>query len=289
MSLLLQDRELTELMQDFHIVTGIRLALFDEHCNELLSYPAREDTLCACLRENPAFDCKCRESDAMAFDRCREKNALYVYRCHAGLTEATVPISDGDRVIGYMMFGQVTENKNRDEVLSQMRALCAQYGITGDAEARMRKLKYRNERQIRAAAKIMDACKEYVRLRELVQPSGRLLIDSIERFVESHIGEELDVGRICREFQISRTRLYEVMRPHLKRGVAAYIKEKRLEHAKRLIKTTDMTVAEVADAVGFADYNYFLRVFKKKYGVSSQKMKKQTENNTPTSTGAAPK
>lgn len=36
---------------------------------------------------------------------------------------------------------------------------------------------------------------------------------------------------------------------------------------------TDMPISDIADSVGFSDYNYFLRVFKKHYGISPKKMK----------------
>ena len=37
MALLLESAELTVLMQDFYVLTGIRVVLFDEGGNELLS------------------------------------------------------------------------------------------------------------------------------------------------------------------------------------------------------------------------------------------------------------
>ena len=56
-------------------------------------------------------------------------------------------------------------------------------------------------------------------------------------------------------------------------GVAAFIRKKRLSHAKKLLLTTNLSTTEIADASGFSDYNYFLRLFKKEYGISSKKMR----------------
>ena len=109
----------------------------------------------------------------------------------------------------------------------------------------------------------------------MVRPSGRRLIDSLERYIEQNISEEITVECLCREFGISRTKLYETVRPYTNGGIAAFIKHKRLEHAKNLIKTTDMSVTQIADACGFTDYNYFLRIFKQKYGISTKQMRKE--------------
>ncbi|MBQ8408372.1 MAG: PocR ligand-binding domain-containing protein [Clostridia bacterium] len=273
MALLFQDNALLELMQDFYVLTGMRIVLYDENFVKLASYPSRREAFCACMRENPAFDRKCLENDLEAHKHCIATKNLYIYKCHAGLVEAIVPITEGARIIGYIMCGQITDIENKGKNFEKLSALCREYGVESDLGELIGKIKYRSERQIRAASKILEACTEYVRLKEIVQPSGKQLIDSIELFVETHIKEEIDVDRICCEFNISRTRLYEVIRPYTDGGIAAFIKNKRLEHAKNLIKTTSLPIPQIASESGFSDYNYFLRVFKRKYGVSSKKMR----------------
>jgi AraC-like DNA-binding protein len=177
--------------------------------------------------------------------------------------------------MGYMMLGRITDKKNKVELVGTVMSRCRGYGTGAEVEEMIKRIKYRNEKQIQAAAKILDACCEYVKLREMVHPSGKRLIDSVERFVEEHISEEITVERLCEEFDISRTKLYETVRPYTNGGIAAFIKHKRLEYAKNLLKTTEMSIPQVADAAGFSDYNYFLRLFKQKYGISTKQMRKE--------------
>jgi hypothetical protein len=47
-------------------------------------------------------------------------------------------------------------------------------------------------------------------------------------------------------------------------SVSKYINFVRLEKAKDTLSKTDLSVREISDQVGFNDYNYFCRVFKKK-------------------------
>ena len=49
---------------------------------------------------------------------------------------------------------------------------------------------------------------------------------------------------------------------------AAYILRRRMHKAKKLLKVTDLPISEIANNVGFSDYNYFSRVYKKTYGKS---------------------
>jgi len=274
MSLIFQDKELMSLMQAFHKLTGIRIILFDENYKELLSYPSATETFCACMRKNTSFDEKCVGCDRQAMENAEKSGGLYVYKCHAGFIEATAPIKEGERIIGYMMLGQITDHKNKETFFNRLRALAKEYGITEDIEGRLSKIKYKSESQIHAAAKILDACTGYVQMKEYVHPSGKELIDLIGQYVELHLSEEINVGQLCEEFHISRTRLYDLTRHYTDGGISSFIRKKRLERAKKLLRTTDMTVPQIADAVGFSDYNYFLRVFKKEYGVSSKKMRK---------------
>ena len=93
-----------------------------------------------------------------------------------------------------------------------------------------------------------------------------------------HIDEAISIKRLCDEFNISRTSLYTIMGNHNENGIAQFIKEKRLQYAKKLLKTTDYSIAEISEMVGFSDYNYFLRAFKKRFGISPKKYKKGNSN-----------
>ena len=271
MTLLFQDKELMELMQDFYVLTGIKIALFDENFAELISYPLDKKTFCMHMRENEDFRNKCLSSNQEACLNCNKTGTLNIYKCHIGLIEAVAPIKENGRIIGYMMFGQVTDSKNRDEMSEKMTEICKAFNIDKDLSKSIRKIKYRSNKQILAAAKILDAFTEYILLKEMVQLSGKQLIDNIESYIENHISEEITIERLCNEFNIKRTRLYNIMQQYTSGGIAGFIRKKRLEKAKFLIKTTDMKIPEISDAVGFSDYNYFLRVFKKEFGISPKK------------------
>lgn len=50
--------------------------------------------------------------------------------------------------------------------------------------------------------------------------------------------------------------------------LTAYIEGVRMENAKELLKNEGFSIADVAEAVGYADTNYFGKVFKKYSGVT---------------------
>ncbi len=171
------------------------------------------------------------------------------------------------------------KNKKREEVFTQMIELCERYNIKKDLEKSIQKIKYKNNKQILAAAKILDAFTSYIQLKEMIRLSDQPLILKIEKYIDDNIKEELTVEKICCEFNIGRTHLYELTNQHFNKGVASLIREKRLERAKYLLKKTDLKIPEISYNIGFSDYNYFLRVFKKEFGISPKKIRKEHFNN----------
>ncbi len=269
MPLFFHEKDLSELMQSFYILTGIKICLFDKNCNEVAAYPDNKLTFCTHMRKCESFDARCRKCDSNYFQKCAETKALHIYKCHAGLTEAMMPLMKNSEIIGYMIFGQIHDNKNKAEFEAEMSALVSGYNIKEDLKASIRKIKYKNESQIFAAATILKACVEYIQIKEIVKSSDRLLTTKIEKYIDEHMEEELPVSRLCEEFSIKRTRLYELMSSRAEGGIAAYIRQRRLLKAKELLISTDMRIPDIAHTVGFSDYNYFLRTFKKHFGVST--------------------
>ena len=71
---------------------------------------------------------------------------------------------------------------------------------------------------------------------------------------------------------MSRAQLYRKVKALTGDSVGNIINEIRLEEGRRLLKTTDYNVSEVAFRVGFKDPAYFSRLFSKKFGVPPSSM-----------------
>ena len=278
MPLKLNNSKLFELMENFYILTGMRIVIFDEKYKEVLAYPENPSPFCCAMRKNENFLCLCNKSDELSFENCKKTKSLIITRCHAGLIEATAPLLDNNTIIGYLMFGQITDNKDKDSFIEQFVSEYSEYDCFDNALAAIKKIKYKKTKQIYAAAKILDACTSYIQIKEMAKPSKMELVHKIENFIETHINESISIKRLCDEFNISRTSLYTIMGNHTEHGIAQLIKEKRLQYSKKLLKTTNYSIAEISEKIGFSDYNYFLRAFKKRFGISPRNYKNTQPN-----------
>ena len=61
-----------------------------------------------------------------------------------------------------------------------------------------------------------------------------------------------------------------IFKQHFGMSPLQYINHKKMERAQLLLLTEDMTVKEVAFALGFNDHSYFIRLFKKITGRTPQ-------------------
>ena len=150
-------KELTDLMKNFYILTGIRIALFDEKYNEIFSYPAECPPFCMYMRQNPDFYRLCCESDKISFETCAKTGSLTMYKCHAGLIEVTSPIVNNGSIIGYIMFGHVGDSKDQEEFRNGLKKLCESYNIQENMDEPIRKVRFKTEKQLIAASKILEA------------------------------------------------------------------------------------------------------------------------------------
>lgn len=271
MSLRLNVEEMEEMLKLFYDLSGIRIVVIDENFCELLAYPKEKCPFCREIHSKPHLSALCDACDRESFLECRKRRDLYIYKCHIGLVEATIPLLHYDQIIGYVMFGQITDIKDKKELAAFVEQVNRQYhtGCT------VKGLKYRSEKQIGAAAKLLEICTEYILLKELAAPQNSDNVLRARQYILEHLGEELSIGEICRHARVGRTELYRAFSQEYGMGIAAYIRKKRLSHAYELLRTTALPVAVISDQSGFSDYNYFSRIFKKEYGLSPHQVRRK--------------
>lgn len=276
MPLQIDAENLRRLMEDFYVLSGVRMVLFDESEREVLSYPEQGLPFCREMRKDPEFLRLCRTCDGSAFRRCRAEGKLTVYRCHAGLFEAAAPLCENGEIIGYLMFGQVACGTTRSVVTRELTAIAQSFGV-GVAPALIRSVSIRSHRQIRAAAKILEACTGYIRLQDLAVSRRDELMHRLEKYVESHLSEDCSVDRLCQVLSVSRSSLYRLF-PSDRGGVADFVRKTRIRVALELFRTTDLSTGEIAHRVGFTDEQYFRRLFRRTTGVGVGQVRKKKDN-----------
>ena len=273
MNFVFEKEKLTELMRDFYTLTKIRLALFDNDFNRVASYPENECEFCKKIKNSVAGRELCAKSDKEAFLQSTQgQGSFRIYKCHAGLVEAVSPLKMNDIVLGYIMFGQIIEKSDKKSKKDKITDYISGYtnGDTAEAERLFNSLVSKSDNQISAAAKIMESCACYLCVSELVKLDRGELIFHLDNYINNNISGDLSVASMCRKFNISKNKLYEISDSIYGMGIANYIRKKRVALAAKYL-SLGMSVSAAADKAGFSDYNYFSKIFKKETGTLPSK------------------
>lgn len=90
-------------------------------------------------------------------------------------------------------------------------------------------------------------------------------------FIHLNLSSPLSVGRIATEVGLSPDYLTRVCKKELGCSLTDYVNQRRIEAAIKLLNTTQLTVDEIGELVGFGSSSYFYAQFKKVVGVSPRK------------------
>ncbi len=100
----------------------------------------------------------------------------------------------------------------------------------------------------------------------------------IDRYIQEHLTEGIDVRNICAHFKIGKTRLYEIAKESYGVGIAEFIRRQRIEMAQSLLlNSPELGIDVIASRCGFHDYNYFFTVFRKVTGKSPKEYLKEKD------------
>ncbi|MBE7044829.1 MAG: helix-turn-helix domain-containing protein [Ruminococcaceae bacterium] len=276
MKLNMDAEQLRPLIKAFYEFSGIKIAIYDNTFSEILSYPEQNGDFCAAMRRNDDFRKKCDDCAARLCRQCAEENRTIIYRCHAGLSEVVAPLASHDMTIGYVIYGQMTNEPDADIFLQEVKKLCADYGICESVlEEKIKKIRYYNAGQIEATLQIVKALTLYIVLKGLVYVSEQSDGDRIAEYIDSHLAEDLSVGTLCRHFAMSKAKLYACVKELMPQGIAKYVRKKRVVAAMELMKQfPDKPFWKISEECGFENYDYFLRVFKTETGIPATKYRR---------------
>jgi AraC-like DNA-binding protein len=101
--------------------------------------------------------------------------------------------------------------------------------------------------------------------------SGKLIawqVRRIARFIEEHLNEPIRLDALGKVVGLSRSHFARRFKLSFGEPPHAYLIRRRVEHACHLLLVSDLALAEIARASGFADQAHFTRSFRQRTGRS---------------------
>ncbi len=100
-------------------------------------------------------------------------------------------------------------------------------------------------------------------------------VKQIISYIKSHYMENIHVDDIAKEIGISRTECFRSFKKFTTKTPIEYLLEFRLSSASNMLVSTDDTVLEICTKCGFSNSSYFGKQFKRRYGITPIKYRKQ--------------
>ncbi len=116
---------------------------------------------------------------------------------------------------------------------------------------------------------INDICHKYCLLvKNYTFPEYSKTICDVINYIYMHLDEKLTLALLAEHFKKNAASLSNSFSKEVGVSVTEFIHQARINEAVKYFNMTELSVSEVAVAVGFQDFAYFSRLFKKQIGCS---------------------
>lgn len=94
------------------------------------------------------------------------------------------------------------------------------------------------------------------------------IIENVKQYVECHYDEKITLQTVARKLYVNASYLSNLFSEVTGEKYSDYVTSVRVRKAKKLLRTTDLSVEEISRRTGFNDSKYFSKVFKRVAGRS---------------------
>ena len=100
-------------------------------------------------------------------------------------------------------------------------------------------------------------------------------MEKVLELIDLHMeDDEYGIKVLCKELGMSRSQLYRKFSALTNLTVHQFIRKRKLDRSRRLLRTTDLNVSEVAFDTGFKNLSHFSRVYNEEFGISPKEERK---------------
>ena len=94
------------------------------------------------------------------------------------------------------------------------------------------------------------------------------VITGITKYMQEHLSEDVSLHILSEEFHLNSQYISQLFKNEIGVNFLTYLTNIRMEHAKKLLLSTSLSIAEVSEQSGYGDYRVFTKVFKKSEGIT---------------------
>ncbi len=192
------------------------------------------------------------------------KGVLLPYQSEDYILFSLIPADEASR-----------ENQNLRALISELYyALCEEFGIS-------LRLFVSSEKRIE---EIPEVCESLLNMRSMPFGSNNPVtyidetsVTTLLQYVDAHFTEDISRELLSEQFYFAPDYITKIFRKETGMSFKNYIIEKRLDLARKLLIKTGDSVRDISLKVGYDNYSYFTRLFKKSFGITPVEYREQNQ------------
>jgi two-component system response regulator YesN len=113
---------------------------------------------------------------------------------------------------------------------------------------------------------------------ENIQIKSNTVITAVVKYIHQNYDHDISLESTAKHFFIDKSYLCKLFKKHINQNFNDYVIKIRITKAKELLSNPEYPINAVANKVGYSDYSYFGRIFKKIVGATPSEYKKSLLN-----------
>lgn len=108
--------------------------------------------------------------------------------------------------------------------------------------------------------------------------NAQVIARQIQDYVREHLWMEIRQEDIVKQLHMSGDYLNRIFKKEIGYTIKSYIIQTKLEEAQRLLRTTSLSVSNVAVQLGYSNFSHFSAMYKQQFGLTPSEEKKKAES-----------
>ena len=265
--------EINDILREFHKISGFRISIHDAEFNEIYAYPESLSPYCTMIQSDLYNKKECIKNDRIAFEKVKATGEITVYRCIHGLYEAVAPIYHYDILSGFLMMGQVCDNKNK----YSKRLIESLIRVVNDKEKTKEIIDNISEvpqEFFNSYLLLMRVISEYVTQTNRLFGGSENQAELVMKYINQNYASKITLDLLSEKFSCSQSTLVKCFKKEYDTTIMSALMNIRLKKSAEHLKNGRLSVKEVAAECGFSEQNYFSKAFYKKYNCSPSEYRK---------------
>ncbi len=286
------DSELiNKIAQDFANATGLAVVVVNIHGEEV-SDLYHFTPFCQLMRQDPEMSQRCRMSDRCGGLEASKSNQPCIYRCHAGLTDFSIPLLISGHLVCFVLCGQVRVHDtvalpSVQECISS--AWRTDYQFTENFE----KIPVVDFDRLISSADLLkmivdNYLKQQLEVVMFKEHAGATIerktnapsqhdskMKKALRYIDSHYSDDLRLEDVAAMVYLSPYYFSKIFKKYQGIGFNAYVNQLRMQSARQMLEQSDWPIATIARNLGFSQASYFCKVFRQTYRITPQAYREQ--------------